>query len=170
MPKLNVYVSDALAAAIKAVGISVSPICQKALEEEVRKVNATRALATHEAAVRAAAERLDSAFERTAREPADSGAEHGRLWAFETATVHELELVGGTTRGWPTTTQLDVDPRRFPTLYPTLEKLGYPSIDGVICIFPGGLRYPDPFTTAFLRAAAEAWHAIAAEMERSAGR
>ena len=42
MPKINVYLSDDLAAAVRDAGISVSPICQQALAEAVRAVRASR--------------------------------------------------------------------------------------------------------------------------------
>lgn len=42
MPKINVYLSDELAAAVKEAGIPVSPVCQHALEQAVRKVAAAR--------------------------------------------------------------------------------------------------------------------------------
>jgi ATP-dependent Clp protease ATP-binding subunit ClpA len=42
MPKINVYLSDELAAAVKEAGIPVSPVCQHALEVAVRKVAAAR--------------------------------------------------------------------------------------------------------------------------------
>lgn len=42
MPKINVYVSDELAEAIKDAGLPVSPICQRALESAIRKVAAIR--------------------------------------------------------------------------------------------------------------------------------
>jgi ATP-dependent Clp protease ATP-binding subunit ClpA len=38
MPKINVYLPDDLAAAVRDAGISVSPVCQRALVEEVRLV------------------------------------------------------------------------------------------------------------------------------------
>jgi ATP-dependent Clp protease ATP-binding subunit ClpA len=38
MPKINVYVSDELLAAVKDLGLPVSPICQHALETAVRRV------------------------------------------------------------------------------------------------------------------------------------
>jgi ATP-dependent Clp protease ATP-binding subunit ClpA len=40
MPKINVYLSDELAEAVKDAGLPVSPICQRALEVAVRKVAA----------------------------------------------------------------------------------------------------------------------------------
>jgi ATP-dependent Clp protease ATP-binding subunit ClpA len=42
MPKINVYLPDDLAAAVRESGISVSPICQRALSEEVRLVGSIR--------------------------------------------------------------------------------------------------------------------------------
>jgi ATP-dependent Clp protease ATP-binding subunit ClpA len=42
MPKINVYVSDELAEAIKESGVPVSTVCQRALETAVRRVTAIR--------------------------------------------------------------------------------------------------------------------------------
>lgn len=42
MPKINVYLSDELAEAVKEAGLPVSPICQRALEGAVRQVAAIR--------------------------------------------------------------------------------------------------------------------------------
>ncbi|ONI74846.1 peptidase [Actinosynnema sp. ALI-1.44] len=44
MPKINVYVPDELADAIKAASLPVSAICQRALEQSVRRVSAIRAM------------------------------------------------------------------------------------------------------------------------------
>ncbi|HEU5354648.1 MAG TPA: Clp protease N-terminal domain-containing protein [Actinocrinis sp.] len=43
MPKINVYVPDELAEAVKETGIPVSAVCQRALETAVRRVTAIRA-------------------------------------------------------------------------------------------------------------------------------
>ena len=43
MPKINVYLPDDLAEAVKATGVPVSAICQRALEQSVRRVSAIRA-------------------------------------------------------------------------------------------------------------------------------
>jgi ATP-dependent Clp protease ATP-binding subunit ClpA len=48
MPKINVYLSDELAEAVKDAGLPVSPICQRALEVAVRKVAAIRETAKHD--------------------------------------------------------------------------------------------------------------------------
>jgi ATP-dependent Clp protease ATP-binding subunit ClpA/post-segregation antitoxin (ccd killing protein) len=42
MPKINVYLPDELAAAVKRAGIPVSPVCQQALSQAVRSVGAAR--------------------------------------------------------------------------------------------------------------------------------
>ena len=43
MPKLNVYVPDDLAESVKETGVPVSAICQRALEQSVKRVGAIRA-------------------------------------------------------------------------------------------------------------------------------
>lgn len=43
MPKINVYLPDDLADRVKATGVPVSAICQRALEQSVRRVAAIRA-------------------------------------------------------------------------------------------------------------------------------
>lgn len=43
MPKINVYLPDDLADGVKATGVPVSAICQRALEQSVRRVSAIRA-------------------------------------------------------------------------------------------------------------------------------
>jgi ATP-dependent Clp protease ATP-binding subunit ClpC len=42
MPKINVYLPDELAEAVKEAGVPVSAICQRALEQAVRRVTAIR--------------------------------------------------------------------------------------------------------------------------------
>lgn len=43
MPKINVYLTDELADAVKETGLPVSAICQRALEQSVKRVSAIRA-------------------------------------------------------------------------------------------------------------------------------
>ncbi|MFV2085895.1 Clp protease N-terminal domain-containing protein [Micromonospora sp. LOL_021] len=43
MPKINVYLPDDLADAVRDTGIAVSAVCQRALEQAVRRVTAIRA-------------------------------------------------------------------------------------------------------------------------------
>jgi ATP-dependent Clp protease ATP-binding subunit ClpA len=42
MPKINVYLPDELAEAVRDTGVPVSPICQRALEHAVRRITAIR--------------------------------------------------------------------------------------------------------------------------------
>lgn len=44
MPKINVYLPDELAEAVKESGVPVSAICQRALEQSVKRVSAIRAV------------------------------------------------------------------------------------------------------------------------------
>jgi len=46
MPKINVYLPDDLAEAVKDTGVPVSAICQRALEQAVRRVTAIREIVT----------------------------------------------------------------------------------------------------------------------------
>jgi len=48
MPKINVYLPDALADAVKSAGLPVSAVCQAALERAVREVTALRAVASRQ--------------------------------------------------------------------------------------------------------------------------
>ncbi|MCG5213425.1 Clp protease N-terminal domain-containing protein [Streptosporangium soli] len=48
MPKINVYLPDELAEAVKDTGVPVSAICQRALEQAVRRVTAIRQTALNE--------------------------------------------------------------------------------------------------------------------------
>jgi ATP-dependent Clp protease ATP-binding subunit ClpA len=45
MPKINVYLPDDLADAVKDAGVPVSAVCQRALEQAVRRVTAIREIA-----------------------------------------------------------------------------------------------------------------------------
>jgi len=58
MPKINVYLPDELAEAVKDAGVPVSAICQRALEQAVRRITAIRQTALGELEVEALAERL----------------------------------------------------------------------------------------------------------------
>jgi hypothetical protein len=44
MPKINVYLPDDLADSVKELGLPVSAICQRALEQSVKRVSAIRAV------------------------------------------------------------------------------------------------------------------------------
>ena len=78
MPKITVYLPDDLATDVKAAGISVSPICQRALEEEVKRMALLRAWSGDER-LAAARERL---LATTAHDDLDQGRQQGREWAL----------------------------------------------------------------------------------------
>ncbi|GGS76293.1 hypothetical protein GCM10010156_38810 [Planobispora rosea] len=48
MPKVNIYLPDELAEAVKDVGVPVSAVCQRALEQAVRRITAIRQTALGE--------------------------------------------------------------------------------------------------------------------------
>lgn len=58
MPKINVYLPDDLADAVKDTGVPVSAICQRALEQAVRRVTAIRQTALGELAADELSDRL----------------------------------------------------------------------------------------------------------------
>jgi ATP-dependent Clp protease ATP-binding subunit ClpC len=83
MPKINVYVSDELAAAVKQAGIPVSPVCQHALEAAVRKVVAAREMAekvdfTDEDNLMSRLSNLTEKANRALREGVRLAREHGQ--------------------------------------------------------------------------------------------
>jgi ATP-dependent Clp protease ATP-binding subunit ClpA len=92
MPKINVYLPDDLAEAVKNSGVPVSVICQRALEDAVRRVNAIRAATLGELGDDDLATRLPNFTERartTLRLAVRQAREQG---AAEVGTEH---LLGG---------------------------------------------------------------------------
>jgi ATP-dependent Clp protease ATP-binding subunit ClpA len=64
MPKINVYLPDDLAEAVKDSGVPVSAICQRALEQAVRRVTAIRSAVLGELSAEELATRLPNFTER----------------------------------------------------------------------------------------------------------
>ncbi|XVU23219.1 Clp protease N-terminal domain-containing protein [Actinoplanes sp. CA-054009] len=60
MPKINVYLPDDLADAVREAGLPVSAICQRALEQAVHRVAAIRDATVHDLDPAALAQRLPS--------------------------------------------------------------------------------------------------------------
>ncbi|WP_127503180.1 Clp protease N-terminal domain-containing protein [Actinoplanes solisilvae] len=58
MPKINVYLPDELAEAVRESGLPVSPICQRALEQALRRMTAIRQAVLSDLDPAALAERL----------------------------------------------------------------------------------------------------------------
>jgi post-segregation antitoxin (ccd killing protein) len=94
MPKVNVYLPDQLHEQVRSLGISLSPICQRALQEEVERMNAVaemRAAGNEESYIAAAARRLAESKRLSEQRNLQKGWEFGRRWAAERAEYHDLE-------------------------------------------------------------------------------
>ncbi|MFF3441381.1 Clp protease N-terminal domain-containing protein [Streptosporangium sp. NPDC002721] len=92
MPKINVYLPDELAEAVKKAGVPVSAVCQRALEQAVRRVTAIRETALSAAELGDLTARLTH-FTPRAREVVKLAVEQARaLGAAEVGTEH---LLGG---------------------------------------------------------------------------
>ena len=91
MPKVNVYLPDDLADEARAAKLSLSPICQKAIRKELKKVQAKQA-ATKE--LEAVAARLnDTIDDEENDEQWDDGRDDGVAWAQMYATAAELRSI-----------------------------------------------------------------------------
>ena len=84
MPKVNVYLPDALADAVKKAGVSVSPVCQRALEKETLMMRATSG--TDQEQLKAAAARMRG----DEQELSDDGYRQGWRWVIQEALPDEL--------------------------------------------------------------------------------
>src|SRR5690349_20246535 len=92
MPKINVYLPDDLAEAVKKAGVPVSAVCQRALEQAVRRVTAIRETALGAPDLDDLTGRLTH-FTPRAREVVKLAVEQARaLGAAEVGTEH---LLGG---------------------------------------------------------------------------
>jgi ATP-dependent Clp protease ATP-binding subunit ClpA len=92
MPKINVYLPDELAEAVKTAGVPVSAICQRALEQAVRRITAIRQAGLDGVNGDTLAARLPSA---TARAQTALGGAIDRSRSFDRATVTTADLLGG---------------------------------------------------------------------------
>ena len=92
MPKINVYLPDDLAAAVKEAGVPVSAVCQRALEQAVRRVTAIRATALGDLDDADLAARLPH-FAPRARAAIKLGIEQARVAG--SSTVGSGFLLGG---------------------------------------------------------------------------
>ncbi|MFB4317971.1 Clp protease N-terminal domain-containing protein [Actinomadura sp. 21ATH] len=92
MPKINVYLPDELAEAVKEAGVPVSAVCQRALEQAVRRVTAIRETASSGSDLQEAVANLRHFTERT-RTAVTLAHEQARTsGAAEIGTEH---LLGG---------------------------------------------------------------------------
>jgi len=92
MPKINVYLPDELADAVRTAGVPVSAICQRALEQAVRRITAIRQAGLDGVNGETLAARLPNA---TARAQAALVGAIDRSRSFDRPTVTTADLLGG---------------------------------------------------------------------------
>ncbi|MEU4442315.1 Clp protease N-terminal domain-containing protein [Actinosynnema sp. NPDC050801] len=92
MPKINVYLPDDLSEQVKEAGVPVSAVCQRALEQAVRRIGTIRAIRLDEPATQDAAAR-QSRFTDRLRTVLRLAADRAR--ADGSATVGTGHLLGG---------------------------------------------------------------------------
>jgi ATP-dependent Clp protease ATP-binding subunit ClpA len=98
MPKINVYLPDDLAEAVKDAGIPVSAICQRALEQAVRRISAIRSAVLGDLGAEDLAARLPSFTERartTLRLAAREARERGVPEVGTEHLLHGILAEGG---------------------------------------------------------------------------
>ena len=106
MPKATVYLSDELSAAARSYGISLSPICQLAIEAELRRRRAAKEARTDLIAV---ATRLIRTKSEGQAQDFAAGFELGARWARDHATIAELDELEAMVRSGATSIVLDQD-------------------------------------------------------------
>lgn len=92
MPKINVYLPDDLAEAVRLSGVPVSAVCQRALEDAVRRVTAIRSAVVGELTDEGLADRLPH-FTARARTVVRLAGELAR--AEESTIIHSGHLLRG---------------------------------------------------------------------------
>ncbi|RBQ17972.1 ATP-dependent Clp protease ATP-binding subunit [Spongiactinospora rosea] len=112
MPKINVYLPDELAEAVKAAGVPVSAVCQRALEQAVRRVVAIRELALGDLETGDPAARFPHFTDRTREVMKLSVAQARAAGAAEVGTEHLLAgmLAEGTNLALHVLRAIEVDP------------------------------------------------------------
>src|SRR2546430_11398091 len=115
MPKINVYLPDELAEAVKDSGVPVSAICQRALEQSVRRVTAIREAVLSDLEVTDPAAHL-SRFTKRAATVVKLAIEQARAdGAATVGTQHLLHgiLAEGKNMALMGLTAIDVDPKQL---------------------------------------------------------
>jgi ATP-dependent Clp protease ATP-binding subunit ClpA len=114
MPKINVYLPDDLADAVKESGVPISAVCQRALEASVKRVNAIRAVVLDDLAAGASALQL-SRFTQRAQGAIGLAVEQARTeGAAHVDTGHLLHgmLAEGANLALQVLRVVEVDPDR----------------------------------------------------------
>jgi ATP-dependent Clp protease ATP-binding subunit ClpA len=115
MPKINVYLPDELAESVKQTGVPVSAICQRALEQSVKRVAAIRAATLGDLTGDSPLGKL-SHFTDRAKTALKTGIEHARaMGAPAVGTEHLLHgvLHEGDNLALHILRALDVDPEHL---------------------------------------------------------
>jgi ATP-dependent Clp protease ATP-binding subunit ClpC len=117
MPKINVYLPDELAEAVKESGVPVSAICQRALEQAVRRVTAIRATVLTELDLEqptGALNHLTARARTVLKLAADQAAEEG---AAAVGTEHLLSgmLAEGANLALHVLQAIEIDPHQLRT-------------------------------------------------------
>jgi len=90
VPKVNVYLPDEMAAEVRARELSLSPVCQRAIREELERMR-TQEAATED--IEAVATRLRATISEEEAVQKREGFEDGAAWAREWATASELREI-----------------------------------------------------------------------------
>jgi ATP-dependent Clp protease ATP-binding subunit ClpA len=115
MPKINVYLPDDLAEAVKDAGLPVSAVCQRALEQAVRRVTAIREVAaggTNPDLIDSAAVLPFTARAMRLLQAAQAEAAADGLAAFDTAYLLRAVLSDGDSMAVRVLGALDITPRQ----------------------------------------------------------
>ena len=150
MPKINVYLPDDLADAVRETGVPVSAICQRALEEAVKRITAIR----QSTALDVLSDTEDPAgrlgpFTARSVEAIRLGVERARAAATGTVSTGDL-LVGmlaeGDNMALRVLSSLEIEPASL--IVPAADAITEPSGGD-------GLRFSTPAAAALERAVAE---------------
>jgi ATP-dependent Clp protease ATP-binding subunit ClpA len=114
MPKINVYLPDDLAEAVREAGVPVSAVCQRALEHAVRRVTAIRETAVADLSDPDLAARLTQ-FTARARDVLRLGIERARAAGEPVGTGHILAglLAEGRNMGLQILRSMEIEPVRI---------------------------------------------------------
>lgn len=143
MPKINVYLPDDLADAVRDAGVPVSPVCQRALEQAVRRAQALRQTVLSDLTEDDLTERLQAVFTARAITVLGFAIDRARSAGAPNVTTGDLlhgmlAETGNLAR--QVLTAMDVEPGSLTA--PADAEPSLPSDDG------GGLRFSRPLATA----------------------
>ena len=150
MPKINVYLPDDLADAVRDTGVPVSAICQRALEQAVRRMTAIRQAVLTDLDAAGLASRLPHFTARTVSvlSLATDRAKQAGAAAVTTGDLLHGMLAEGGNLGLQILTALDVSPSTL-----TAPTDAEPALPGPA---EGGLRLSAPASVAIELAVTEA--------------